>query len=146
MTRLFNRVSEKARRKSLRNNLPQAEIILWSKLKSRQLMGFKFRRQYSIGSYIIDFYCPETKLAIEIDGDSHFRRSSITYDKERQSFIEGFGIQFLRFTNSDIYRNLNGVLITICETLEEKMNRHPLYVPLDEGDKSTCGAWMGERN
>src|ERR1041385_8031885 len=122
MTKYFNRAHEKARRKSLRNNLPQAEIILWSKLKSRQLMGYKFRRQYSVESYIIDFYCPEMKLAIGIDGDSHFRASSIEYDKERQSFIESFGIHFLRFTNNDVYQNLNGVLFTICETIKTSIN------------------------
>lgn len=115
-------VNEKTRRKNLRNNLPQAEIILWSKLKTRQLVGFKFRRQYSVGSYVIDFYCPEMKLAIEVDGESHFHTSSLEYDKERQLFIESFGIRFLRFTNNEIYQNLNGVLFTICEALQTKVN------------------------
>ena len=144
MTKYFNKANEQTRRRYLRNNLPQAEIILWSKLKSRQLLGFKFRRQYSVGSYIIDFYCPEMKLAVEVDGDSHFLEKSLEYEKERQSFIEGFGIQFLRFTNNDIYRNLNGALFTICETLKRKMIHNPLYVPLNKGDKRSRSDFLAE--
>jgi very-short-patch-repair endonuclease len=120
MTKVFNRTTEKARRRTLRKNLPNAEVILWSRLKSKQVLGVKFRRQYSVGTYIIDFYSPEIKLAIEVDGDSHFEKNAIEYDKERQSFIENYGIQFLRFTNIDIYKNLHGVLEEIYETIKSK--------------------------
>ena len=64
MTEIFNRQSEKPTRQLLRNTLPPAELILWSKLKSRQLCGRKFRRQFSVGPYVVDFYCPALKLAI----------------------------------------------------------------------------------
>lgn len=87
------------------------------------MLGVKFRRQYSVGSYIIDFYSPEIKLAIEVDGDSHFEHQAIKYDRERQSFIENFGIQFLRFTNIDIYKNLHGVLEEIYETVKSKKDK-----------------------
>jgi very-short-patch-repair endonuclease len=140
MTRIFNRTQVKARRRSLRNNLPTAEIILWSKLKSRQIMGCKFRRQYSVGSYVIDFYCPELKLAIEIDGDSHYRKKAIEYDMERQSFIESFGIRFLRFTNSDVYRNLSGVLTEIGKTIEESMDKQSPIV-LSKGDRKSLAMY-----
>ena len=120
VTKVFNRSSEKARRKVLRNHLPQAEIILWSRLKARQIMGIKFRRQYSIGAFVVDFYSPELKLAIEVDGDSHMRQSAQEYDRERQSFIEQFGICFLRFTNNDVYKNLNGVVLRIMEVIEDR--------------------------
>lgn len=90
--------------------MPLPEIILWAQLKNKQLSGYKFRRQFSIGRYVVDFYCPALKLAIEIDGDSHFIDSVEEYDRVRQSFIESFGIKFLRFTNLDIMNNLNNAL------------------------------------
>lgn len=114
MTKIYNRAEEKFKRKMLRSNMPQAEIILWSKLKNKGLLGYKFRRQYSIGKFVVDFYCPELKLAVEIDGDSHYIEGSDVYDSERQTVIESYGITFLRFTNEDIYKNLDGVLSSIA--------------------------------
>ena len=87
--------------------------------------GCKFRRQYSVDQYVIDFYCPEFKIAIEIDGDSHFKTGAEDYDKARQEYIESFGIQFLpaspaggRFTNEDVCKNINGVCQKIYEKIE----------------------------
>jgi len=120
MTEVYNRSREKSKRKLLRSNLPKAEVILWSKLKSKGLDGYKFRRQYSVGKFVIDFYCPRLKLAIEVDGDSHFSEKSEVYDKERQRFIESFKISFLRFTNKDIYENLGEVLGTIKARMQKK--------------------------
>ena len=93
--------------------MPAAEVILWSKLKGKQLGGYKFRRQCSVGSYLLDFYCPSKKIAIEVDGDNHFSRSAKRNDALRQDWIEGFGIRFLRFTNDEVRKNLDGVLMTI---------------------------------
>ncbi len=107
--RIYNRISEYEKRKELRNNMTKAEVILWSRLKGKQLNGLKFRRQYSVEPYIIDFYCVKRRLAIEVDGDSHFEEGAREYDEKRQKFIERFNIKFLRFTNSDIYENLDGV-------------------------------------
>jgi very-short-patch-repair endonuclease len=115
MTKLFNKSSEKTKRKMLRNNMPKAEIILWSKIRNKQLLKLKFRRQYSIGPFVLDFYCPEIRLAIEIDGDSHFQEEEIEYDKERQRYIEDKRIKFLRFTNEDVYKNINEVLNDIAK-------------------------------
>ena len=114
MTEFFNRSSEKERRRQLRREMPQAEAILWLRLKNRQLQGFRFRRQYSIGPYVLDFYCPELKLGIEIDGDSHFHAGAQEYDRKRQDFIDSFGIQVLRFLNTDVYESIEGVLETIA--------------------------------
>src|SRR5438876_6104211 len=97
MTQIFNRPSEKQTRQSLRNSLPPAELILWSKLKNRQICAQKFRRQYSVGPYVVDFYCPALKLTVEIDGDRHFQPGEQEKDKARQQFIESTGIHFLRF-------------------------------------------------
>jgi very-short-patch-repair endonuclease len=98
--------------------MTEPEIILWSKLKTRQMAGCKFRRQYSVGPFVLDFYCPEKKLAIEVDGSSHFGEGAEVYDGERQSYIEQFGIRFLRFTNSDVRNNLYEVLGKILEKLK----------------------------
>lgn len=118
MTDLFNKKSEKGKRRNLRNNMPKAEVILWSRIKNKQL-GYRFLRQYSIDKYVVDFYCPKLLLAIEIDGDSHVRTDSkILNDKARQKFIEDLGISFLRFTNYDIYRGLDGVLISLTDKIE----------------------------
>jgi len=104
----------------LRSNMPKGEIILWSKLKNKMLDGYKFRRQYSVGKFVIDFYCPRLKLAIEVDGDSHFSDESEPYDMARQDFIESFGISFLRFTNKEVYENLGEVLAKIENCMQEK--------------------------
>jgi|SRR6476469_3932664 len=119
MTQLYNRTSEKAKRQQLRRNRTKAEFIIWQKLKGKQLEGYKFRSQYSVGSFVIDFYCTELKLAIEIDGDSHFEEGAQEYDRERQAFIESVGIRFLRFTNDEVYGNLEGVLERITQEIWE---------------------------
>ena len=99
---------EKERRQSLRNSLPSAELILWSRLKNRQICAQKFRRQFSVGPYVVDFYCPALKLAIEIDGDSHFQPGEQEKDRTRQQFIESTGVQFLRLRNIEVRQNLRG--------------------------------------
>ena len=117
MTQLFNKEEAKDKRRALRKNMPQAEILLWSKLRGKNAKGYKFRRQYSVGMYIVDFYCAALKLAIEIDGESHFIDGSKERDRKRQEFIESTGIRFLRFTNTDIYERLDGVLEAIMAQL-----------------------------
>ena len=111
MTSIFNKTSEKAKRRDLRHNMPSPEIILWPHLQNKGMNGYKFRRQYSIVHYVVDFYCPALKLAIELDGDSHFvSDDEVVYDRERQKSIEGLGIRFLRFTNDEVLDNLDNVL------------------------------------
>ena len=119
MTSIYNRSSERELRKHLRNSMPSAEVIVWSRLQKRQLHGCKFRRQFSVGSYVLDFYSTELKLAIEIDGDSHFQAGADTHDRARQTSIEQLGVKFIRFTNNDVYRNLGGVLDLISETIQK---------------------------
>jgi very-short-patch-repair endonuclease len=120
MTKIYNKACEKDKRRILRNNMPKAELVLWTKLKSKALDGYKFRRQYSVGKYVVDFYCPKLKLAVEVDGDSHFSEGAERGDKERQNFIESFGISFLRFTNNDIYENLDAVLERIETSVQKR--------------------------
>ena len=88
MTQHFNKKNVEQKRKYLRNNATISERKFWQAIKGKQL-GVKFRRQYSVDFYILDFYCPELKLAIEIDGDSHFTQSGKEYDLKREDYIKG---------------------------------------------------------
>jgi very-short-patch-repair endonuclease len=125
MSKIYNKASEKEKRRLLRKNMPKAEVIMWSRLKQKQLLGYKFRRQYSVGSYVIDFFCPELKLAVEVDGTSHLKDGAEYYDSNRQESIEQLGIKFLRFSNAEVYKNLNGVLEVIVDNVQ-KIRRFPL--------------------
>ena len=80
----------------------------------------KFRRQYSVGSFVIDFYSPEVRLGVELDGDSHFREGANAYDERRTRFITSFGIRIMRFLNADVDENLDGVLETIGQAVLER--------------------------
>lgn len=104
------------RRKELRNNATPEEILLWLRLKNFQA-GFKFRRQHSIGGYIVDFYCPAKKLVIEIDGPQHFKKENREYDKIRTDYFEGLNIKVLRFTNSEVSMGTEAVVNRIKEEL-----------------------------
>jgi very-short-patch-repair endonuclease len=125
MTEVFNRIEVKEKRRALRKEMPPAEVILWKLLRGKGLCGRKFRRQYSIGPYIVDFYCPQEKLAIEIDGESHFVEGAEIGDRERQKYIEAKGIHVLRFTNTDVYERLEGVVIQIASRLPLKTSPNP---------------------
>ena len=99
--------------------MPPAERILWSKLKGRLLEGYKFRRQHSIDEFVLDFYCPQAELAIEIDGDSHYGEDNEDYDVLRQKKIESHGIKIIRFTNNEVYDSLEGIVDHILKQLKE---------------------------
>jgi very-short-patch-repair endonuclease len=116
MTEIFNKKEYEKKRRYLRKNMTKAEIFLWSKLKGKQLNGLKFRRQCGINNYVVDFYCPELKLAIEIDGGVHYYDSRAIFDKQRQRDIEDLGIKVLRYTNNDVIKNIEGVLNNIIAT------------------------------
>lgn len=106
----YNNSELRLRRRELRNNPTKAEIILWGLLRKRQINNVKFRRQFSIDNYIVDFYSPELMLAIEVDGDTHFEESDVKKDLMRQNYLEKYGITFLRFTNDDIFDSPDAVI------------------------------------
>ena len=83
-------------------------------------MGYKFRRQYSVGAFVIDFYCPEVKLAIELDGESHESKRAREYDQERQRYLEQFDIHFLRFRDEQVFDRIESVLSFIAQTLQAR--------------------------
>lgn len=115
--KIINNISKLySRRKKLRNNSTPQEIMLWVRLKNSQL-GFKFRRQHSIGGYIVDFYCPLKKLIIEIDGSQHYKKDAVEYDAIRSNYFEGLNLKIIRFSNGDINVNMEGVLMKIKSEL-----------------------------
>ena len=119
MTKHYNKTSEKEKRRELRNNQTYCEKILWAALRRKQIRGEKFLRQYGVDQYVIDFYCAELKLAIEVDGDDHFvDQEKIKYDKNRQRYIERYGIKFLRYTDDEVYGNINKVVEKIEREVE----------------------------
>ncbi|HUD08621.1 MAG TPA: endonuclease domain-containing protein [Candidatus Saccharimonadales bacterium] len=103
-------------RKGLRNNVTPQEIILWSRLRRSQL-GFKFRRQHSIGKYIVDFCCPSKNLIIEVDGGQHDEANQRRYDENRTKYFESLGFKVLRFWDNDVNNNLSSVIEEIINNL-----------------------------
>jgi very-short-patch-repair endonuclease len=104
-------LKELARR--LRNNMTFGEVLMWQQLKRKQIRGFDFDRQRPIDRYIVDFYCKDLKLAIEIDGSSHDGEEATRRDKIRQDRLESLGVRFLRFADADVKQNMDAVLTTI---------------------------------
>jgi very-short-patch-repair endonuclease len=119
MTRIFNRASEKEKRRGLRKNMTKAEVLLWIQLKNRKLLGQRVLRQYGIGPYVVDFYIPKLRLAIEVDGATHGTEEEKQYDTVRQEEIEAVGIQFIRRTNLEVYHDMNHLLERIKEGVEQ---------------------------
>ena len=115
--KIINNISKLySRRKELRNNATQQEVMLWARLKNSQL-GYKFRRQHSIGGYIVDFYCPLKKLVIEIDGSQHYEKDATKYDVVRSNYFKVLDVKVIRFSNAEINVNMDGVLMKITSEL-----------------------------
>jgi len=117
MGKIYNQESQNEKRRSLRHRATFAERLLWKELKGKKIAGFKFRRQFSVGPYILDFYCPELKLAIEVDGASHDTPEAQERDRVRQSIIEGYGIRFLRIRDEEVKESMENVLMKLHEAV-----------------------------
>ncbi len=102
---------------SLRNNMTDAERMLWSKIRRKQLKGYQFYRQKIIGNYIADFYCPELKLVIEVDGGQHYSAEGMENDSIRDAYMTGAGITVIRFSDRDVLKNYEAVLEEIWKRL-----------------------------
>jgi len=107
----------KSKAKSLRKRLTVQEEKLWKMIKNRQLQGKHFRKQHPYGIYILDFYCFEASLAIEVDGEIHISREE--YDNERTEYLESTGLKIIRFTNEDIEQRIDRVLLIISQYLNK---------------------------
>ena len=121
--------------RQLRENMTDAEKHLWAKVRMKQLKGRQFYRQKPIGDYIVDFYCPKAKLVIEIDGSQHFSDEMTSYDRIRDESLRSLGLRVLRFTNTEVLTNTEGVLERISENMEEiPVGKIPLNPPLKKGE------------
>ncbi len=118
MTTVYNILKLKERRVELRKSSTSEEKILWLYLRKEQL-GFKFRRQHSIGGYIADFYCPEKKLVIELDGPQHYKKDNLEYDKIRSEFFAELGIKVIRYTNLEVVTDIEKVVRRITTSLRQ---------------------------
>jgi very-short-patch-repair endonuclease len=113
--------------RELRRNATDAEKYLWSLLRNRQLAGYKFRRQHPLGRFVLDFYCHEAKLCVELDGGQHAETAQAEYDRERTAWLNQEGIRVIRFWNTDVLNNIEGVLqsilIALTTPVEEEVKR-----------------------
>ncbi len=114
----FNKELKKFARE-LRKNMTDAERFLWTKIRRKQLKGCQFYRQKNIGNYIVDFYCPVAKLIIEIDGGQHYSKEGTKKDKIRDNYMARLGFTVFRFSDREIFENINGALERIYEHLEK---------------------------
>lgn len=111
----------KQRRRDLRRKATPAEKHLWNYLRQRRLLGWKFVRQYSIDSFILDFYCPQARLAIELDGGHHNQPTQREYDQARTAYLNHHGIRVLRFWNHEAHYLTDAVLAEIVRGLERPL-------------------------
>lgn len=116
---IFNQKETKQKRRLLRTRQTDAENKLWFQLRNKRFLNLKFFRQYAIGPYIADFYCPRLGLAIEVDGGQHFSDPGIAYDRQREEYFISLGIETLRFSNLEVLKQMNGVLKSIQERIKE---------------------------
>jgi very-short-patch-repair endonuclease len=118
MTDIFNRSSTREKRRALRNDVTPAEKEMWKYIR-KDALGVRFRRQYGIGEYIADFYCPKLKLVIEIDGGSHFTDEARKYDEARTNYLNSIGVKVVRYTNNDVMNNIQGVLQNLTDIIQQ---------------------------
>ena len=118
--------------RSLRETATKSEQTLWKSLRNRQLGGYKFRRQHGVTPYVLDFYCAEALLAVELDGDVHGIPEQEKHDRRRDQFLTALGIEVLRFWNEDVRTNLEGVMETTRRALEQR-TMPPHLNPLSVG-------------
>ena len=118
-----NATEQKEQRKTLRSNMTPAEAILWRALKGRSAEGLKFRRQQGIGPFVLDFYCPDRLLCIELDGSSHDHQYK--YDEQRTAYLRKQGIRVIRFSNEQVFTCLRGVVAEIIKAALEAIPNHP---------------------
>jgi len=131
MTRHRNRA------KQLRHDQTEAETFVWSELRSRRFSGFKFRRQFPLGNYIVDFVCLDRRVIVELDGGQHNETSQIAYDAQRDAWLRGEGFEVLRFWNSDVFLEWEAMAEGILRALEGRPSRRAPSppTPLPRGER-----------
>jgi very-short-patch-repair endonuclease len=117
---MLNPKKTKKQRQYLRNHMTKWEVRLWNDLKGRKMLGFKVRRQYGIENYIIDFYCPQLKLAVEIDGDIHYLNEKVKIDLEKDEYLKAEGIKLIRIENLDFEEDYESVILYLEDLFKER--------------------------
>jgi len=112
--------------RTLRNNMTDAEQLVWSKIRRKQIGEVQFYRQKNIGHYIVDFYCPKGKLIVELDGGQHYENEGMKKDQERDRHLQGLGLTVLRFSDLDVLKNIDGVVQRIQDHLKSSFLLPPL--------------------
>ena len=125
---MLNPKKTKKQRQYLRNNMTKWEVILWNDLKGKKMFGFKVRRQYGVDNYVIDFYCPELKLALEVDGDVHYHPDKLEIDNRKNKRLQEEGIYLIRLKNEDLEEDYESAIIYLED--EFKARAHKLKIPL----------------
>jgi len=105
--------------------MTKAEEKLWGQIRKKQISEQRFLRQFSIGPYVMDFFCPHLNLAVEIDGATHITDEELAFDQQRQCELEMLGITFLRFMNEEVYKDLNVVIENIKSKVNELLKNPP---------------------
>lgn len=116
---MLNPKRTKKKRKYLRNNMTKWEIRLWNDLKQKKMLGYKVRRQYGVNNYIIDFYCPELKLGIEVDGDVHYIYGRCVEDQKKDRMLKKYEIKVIRISTLDLKEDYESIFIY----LEDKFRK-----------------------
>ena len=119
MPRKLHQPEKREFARHLRRSSTDAELRLWGVLRSRDLLGYKFRRQYSVGPFVVNFCCPAKKLLIELDGGQHLE--NVAYDERRTAFLRSKGFRVLRFWDHDVLQDTDAVLHSITEELDRPL-------------------------
>jgi len=117
--------------RTLRKNMTDTEKLLWSRIRRKQLKGYQFYRQKTVGNYIVDFYCPSALLIIELDGSQHYTDEGKQKDKIRDQYLIGLGFQVMRYPSTEVFCNIDGIVDEIYEQLHEESPKPPL----EKGEK-----------
>ena len=117
----------------LRNEMTRSEQMLWARLRGKQIQSVQFYRQKPIGAYIVDFYAPKAKLVVEVDGSQHLDLDHEENDAKRDAYLASAGLGVLRFSNTQVLRELDAVVNVISRALMERMDVNPFIPPFRKG-------------
>lgn len=120
---MLNPKKTKKKRQHLRRNMTKWEIRLWNDLKQKKMLGFKVRRQYGVNNYVIDFYCPELKLGIEVDGDVHFEYGRRNHDQKKDKLLEGLGIKVIRLSTIDLEEDYESIVMHLEDIFRNRAEK-----------------------
>ena len=120
-TRITNLTAQAPLRRKLRTSSTKEEVALWKLIKGKQICGLQFRRQFSVGPYVLDFYCPKVHLCIELDGIQHHSEEEIKHDTQRTNFLKAHGIEVLRIDNNILWDCSDMVVATITDMVQKRL-------------------------